>query len=127
MTEQEKNAFGCMGVVALVAFVWLSVVVVKNSYVQAFHPEIVEQQRQEQAVEARKKQEVADAQAAAEAAKDRERANRDREQRRLENQCIRELGYEACRRIYHPTAEERAAERAVVDRASRIAEAYRDQ
>lgn len=44
-----------------------------------------------------------------------------------ENRCIREMDYETCRRIYRPTAAERAREQAVVERAARIAEAYRDE
>lgn len=127
MTSQEKNAFGCMGVVAVVAFVWLSALVVGGIYEQAFHPEKVEQRRQATVAKAQKAQTITVAQAAVEAAKDEERRQRDLAQRDKENGCIREIGYEACRRIYQPTPEERAGERAVMDRADRVAEAYSDQ
>lgn len=127
MTQQEKNAFGCMGVLAVGAFLWGSAVVIGSAYEQAFHPERVEVRRQAEAVRTQQREAVVEAEAAAETARRAEREQRDREQRQKENACIRELGYDACRRIYHPTAEERAAEMAVVERANRIAEAYRDQ
>lgn len=45
--------------------------------------------------------------------------------RENENNCIRRLGYEECRRIYNPTTAELEAQLAMADRASRVAEAYR--
>lgn len=47
--------------------------------------------------------------------------------RENEKRCIRQLGPEECRRIYRPTAEETAAQLAIVERAGRVAEAYRDE
>lgn len=127
MTQQEKNAFGCMGVLAVGAFLWGSAVVIGSAYEQAFHPERVEVRRQAEATRTQQREVVVQAEAAAEAARDAARDKRDREQRQRENACIRQLGYEECRRIYHPTSEERAAQAAITERAGRIAEAYRDQ
>lgn len=47
--------------------------------------------------------------------------------RENENRCIRQMDYETCRRIYRPTSAEKAVDAAAIERAQRIAEAYRDQ
>jgi flagellar biosynthesis/type III secretory pathway M-ring protein FliF/YscJ len=127
MTGQEKNVFGCMGVIAAIAFVWLSAAVIGGIYEQAAHPERAEQRRQVELAEAQRQATVAQAEEAAIASRRAERERRDDEQRQRENRCIRQMDYETCRRIYHPTPAETAAEQAVVERAARIAEAYRDQ
>lgn len=127
MTQQEKNAFGCMGVLAVGAFLWGSAAVIGSVYEQAFHPERVEVRQQAEAIKTQRREAIVQMEAAADGARDGAREQRDREQRQRENTCIRQLGYEECRRIYHPTSEERAAEAAITERAGRIAEAYRDQ
>ena len=102
-----------------------------RSISDARHPELAAQRRASEAAEMAANRREEQARIAASEARQsaHERKMRDyaEQARENENLCIRQMDYETCRRIYHPTPAERAAEQAVVERAARISEAYRDQ
>lgn len=97
----------------------------------ARHPELAALRRANEAADLATNRREEQARIAADGARDAEHERKMRElaeqARENENRCIREMDYETRRRIYHPTAAEKAAEQAVVERAARITEAYRDQ
>lgn len=102
-----------------------------NAVNEARHPELAAQRERkaEEVSAANRREQIA--RIAEKEARDAEHAKKMRgfaeQARENENRCIRQLGYEECRRIYRPTAEETAAQLAIADRASRIAEAHQDR
>lgn len=132
MSESKAGQMAGTAVGAILLFALLGSVVScgVSAVSDARHPERRAERRSEEAAKSESNRRQEEARKAEDAARRAEHAlvmdRYAQEARANENRCLREMDYETCRRIYHPTAAERAAEQASVDRAARIAEAYRE-
>lgn len=131
MTEGEKGALGCTGLIGAAVLIWAVMqvggIMRDPQGYRDRHVAAAAQAKAESAANDREAADKAATELAANEARYAEAERRAAAKREKENACIREFDYETCRRIYNPTTEEIEAQIAISQRANRIAEAYRDQ